>query len=232
MSGTNDQPDAEDVVAATEFVARVLESRDLAAAGMSGRAGSLRWTCAKTLAHISDAVSWYAANLARRSTTSSEMPYLSVRTKPPFMIDCLRSAGALLAAAVRDAAADARGFHSWGRPDRSGFAAMGCDEVLIHGWDLAQGLALEFSPPEQPVERTLRRLFPWAPGRDEAGGAPVHFGGRKARLVKCRAEAEPGRSGSEPCRHQRRRDSADRQNRDRGREHGAQRPQHRRAGAL
>lgn len=168
MSGAKDQPGSEEVLAATELVARVLESRDLPASDMSRRAGPLRWTCAKTLAHTSDALSWYAANLARRSTTSGEMPYLSARAKPPFMIDCLRSAGALLAAAVRDAPADARGFHSWGRPDRSGFAAMGCDEVLIHGWDLAQGLGLEFSPPEQAVERTLRRLFPWAPASDEA----------------------------------------------------------------
>jgi len=158
-----DQPDADDVLAATTALAGALESRELSAEELKAKAGLLSWNCAKTLAHICDAVLWYAGNLASRSTEDADTPMTSPRAKPPQMVNRLRTSGALLAAAVRDAPRDARGYHSWGRADRSGFAAMGCDEILLHGWDLAQGLGLDFIPPTTAVEHTVRRLFPWAP---------------------------------------------------------------------
>jgi hypothetical protein len=161
-------PDADDVMASVETVTASLESRDAFDDEMRKRAGSLTYSCARTLAHMCDAVLWYAGNLAARSPSNFETPLLSPRKPLEYMLSCLRSSGALLAAAVRDAPADVRGHHSWGRPDPSGFAAMGCDEMLVHGWDIAQGLGLPFTPPSSTAERTLRRLFPWAPTADEA----------------------------------------------------------------
>jgi len=161
-------PEADDVLAATHALAEALEDRAPSAEELRARAGSLTWSCARTLAHIDDAVLWYAGNLATCSTVDMEAPFLSPRRPPDYLISCLRTSGALLATAVRDAPADARGYHSWGRPDRSGFAAMGCDEILVHGWDLSQGLGFDFTPPPAAVERTLRRIFPWAPEAAEA----------------------------------------------------------------
>lgn len=161
-------PEADDVSACTEALATALDRRAPSREDMQTRAGSLRWSCSTTLAHICDAVLWYAANLAARSPSDYETPLLSPRKPAAYMVSCLRSSGALLATAVRDAPPDARGYHGWGRADTSGFAAMGCDEMLIHGWDLAQGLGFEFAPPPAAAERTVRRLFPWAPGADEA----------------------------------------------------------------
>ncbi|HUR50026.1 MAG TPA: hypothetical protein VMY88_10950 [Acidimicrobiales bacterium] len=163
-----DVPAAEDVVASAEAVATAIEAGAVQDADMAKPAGSLAWSCGETLAHMCDAVGWYAANLARRSTTSSGYPDAPTSWPVADLVDVLRSAAAVLAAVVRDAALSDRGHHSWGVADRSGFAAMGCDEILVHGYDLAQGLGFEFSPPAQSVERTLRRLFPWAPGADEA----------------------------------------------------------------
>jgi hypothetical protein len=60
---------------------------------------------------------------------------------------------------------EARGYH--GQPtDAEGFAAMHCDEVLVHGCDIALGLGVAFSPPPALARRVRDRLFPWTPAGD------------------------------------------------------------------
>jgi hypothetical protein len=39
--------------------------------------------------------------------------------------------------------------------DPSGFAAMACDELLIHSWDAAQGRAVPFNPDQRLAGRVL-----------------------------------------------------------------------------
>lgn len=163
-----DLPSAEDVLASAESLARAIEGGGVEDADMAKPAGALKWTCGKTLAHIGDAVGWYAANLARRSTRAAGYPDTPTSMPVADLVDILRSAAAVLGAVVRGADLSDRAWHSFGIADRSGFAAMGCDEILVHGYDLAQGLGFDFSPPPQAVERTVRRIFPWAPGSDEA----------------------------------------------------------------
>ncbi|MEU7835401.1 MULTISPECIES: hypothetical protein [unclassified Nonomuraea] len=46
---------------------------------------------------------------------------------------------------------------------------MGCDELLLHTYDVSRGLETEFVPSEEIALATLRRLFPWAPERAGAG---------------------------------------------------------------
>ena len=58
---------------------------------------------------------------------------------------------------------DARAYHSAGMADVAGFVAMGCDELLVHGWDACQGLGLGLVAPPDLAGRVLERLFPWAP---------------------------------------------------------------------
>ena len=156
-------PEADDVLAATHALAEALEDRAPSAEELRARAGSLTWSCASTLAHIGDAVLWYAANLACRSTVDMEAPFLSPRRPPDYLISCLRTSGALLATAVRDAPADARGYHSWGRPDRSGFAAMGCDEILVHGWDRLKAWASTSRPRPRRWSAPSGGSFPGPP---------------------------------------------------------------------
>ena len=60
---------------------------------------------------------------------------------------------------------EARGYH--GQPtDAAGFAAMHCDEVLVHGYDIALGLGVAFEPPPDLARRVRDRLFPWTPAGD------------------------------------------------------------------
>jgi hypothetical protein len=80
--------------------------------------------------------------------------------------DLLTVAGtsaAVLADVIRSAPTDARAFHPAGVADVSGFIAMGCDELLVHTGDIADGLGIPFDPPADLCDRVLRRLFPWAP---------------------------------------------------------------------
>lgn len=60
----------------------------------------------------------------------------------------------------------ARGYHELGLPDRTGYATMGADEVLVHGWGIASRFGLQFAPPEDVCTAVLRRILPWAPDEE------------------------------------------------------------------
>jgi hypothetical protein len=76
-------------------------------------------------------------------------------------------AARICAVSVDAAPASLRGFHPAGAADPSGFAAMACDELLIHTDDAARGLGLTFTPDQELAGRVLARLFPWhEPGAD------------------------------------------------------------------
>ena len=176
---------ADDVLTAVGAVTGMLSFAPKSGPAWQRRAGQLRWTCRHTLAHAVDCLNWYAANLARRSTADVESPDIVPTRKPARLIDGLGSAGAILAAAVRAAAPDDRGWHPYGRADRSGFAAMGCDEVLVHGFDLAAGLGrpgqpLPFDVPAELAGRVARRLFPWSPADEDPWTTLLWANGRVA----------------------------------------------------
>jgi uncharacterized protein (TIGR03083 family) len=173
-----DPVDGDDVLAAVSAVADVLDGPATADDRWDDRAGDLDWSCRRTLAHMADCVTWYAAILARRSTHMVEVGEMSPTAKPAVLVDALRSSGALLAAAVKVADPGDRGFHPFGMADRSGFAAMGCDEVLVHGADIAAGLGLDFDPPADVCERVVRRIFPWSPAGAEPWAALRWANGR------------------------------------------------------
>jgi uncharacterized protein (TIGR03083 family) len=175
---TTDLVTVDDVLVAVTAVAGMLDEPAADAARWDRRAGDLDWPCRDTLAHVANCVTWYAANLARRSTRIVGVGEMSPSASPPDLVDALRSGGALLAAAVKAAEPGDRGCHPFGIADRSGFAAMGCDEVIVHGADLAAGLGIEFHPPREVCEHVVRRLFPWAPAAAEPWAALRWANGR------------------------------------------------------
>ncbi|MGA7987722.1 MAG: hypothetical protein WCB51_04910, partial [Candidatus Dormiibacterota bacterium] len=58
----------------------------------------------------------------------------------------------------------ARSWHPSGMTDPGGYAAMSCDELLVHTWDIGRGLGAPFALPESLCARLVARLFPmWTP---------------------------------------------------------------------
>ena len=136
----------------------------LAERNWSVPASDLDWDVRSTLTHACDAVGWYAAHLAVRGQHRLRV---DVRVHDDAtnaeVLEVLDAAAATLADVARAAPPDARAYHSAGMADVAGFLAMGCDEVLVHGWDACRGLGLGLVVPPELAARVLQRLFPWAP---------------------------------------------------------------------
>jgi Mycothiol maleylpyruvate isomerase N-terminal domain len=102
----------------------------------SVQAGDLTWDVRRTVAHVCDALGWYAARLAAQSPRRLRFDF---RAHPDAsnaeLLDVLEAAAATLTAVARAAPPDVRAYHNYGMADISGFLAMGCDEILVHCWD-------------------------------------------------------------------------------------------------
>ena len=130
----------------------------------SRRAGGLEWSCRQTLEHIPGTQINYASQLALGA--KERLPRARGGEDQLTVAELLLTVevnAAILEHVLRAAPASARAFHAAGIADPSGFAAMGCDEVLIHTADIANGFEIDFRPPEDLCGRVLARLFPWAP---------------------------------------------------------------------
>ena len=130
----------------------------------SVRAGELDWSCRQTLDHIPNTLVFYASHLAIAAT--DRLPRTRDGGDRLTVAELLRSVevtAAILGHVIRDSPLSTRAFHPAGMADPSGFAAMGCDEILIHTADITAGFEIDFQPPEDLCGRVLARLFPWAP---------------------------------------------------------------------
>ncbi|MBG0562425.1 maleylpyruvate isomerase N-terminal domain-containing protein [Actinoplanes aureus] len=133
-------------------------------------AGTLEWSCRETAAHIAHDLLAYATQLTARADDAYLPLDLTVRPEatPPQILQIAAASADLLGVALRAAGPDARAWH-WGPTDPSGFAALGVNEILLHTYDIANGLHLAWQPPPPLCAAVLTRLFPNAPGGD-----PVH----------------------------------------------------------
>ncbi len=125
---------------------------------------------AEVVGHMAEGNLWYAIDLAAGGSNLSTVEH-RVKTDRPAseLLDTLQTYASVLAAVVEASPPTERGFHPMGLADASGFAAMACDEMLIHTYDAACGIAAEFNPPDRLAAATLHRLFPWI---DELDGDP------------------------------------------------------------
>jgi hypothetical protein len=159
--------EAEQIAAAVEVAQGVL--RPLVDRDWTVRAGDLEWSCAHTAVHAANDLVSYAAQLAGEVDDA----YLRFRLvvapdeSPAEILRILTAAAQLLIAAVETAPDDARAWH-WGSTDRSAFAAMGIGELLVHTYDIASGLGVDWRPPASLADVVLARLMPDAPPDDPA----------------------------------------------------------------
>lgn len=129
----------------------------------------LDFTVSSVVAHAANAPLWYALDIWGGPGDDAAFD-LTVRSDAanPALLVSLRSAARACAASVDAAPPATRGFHPAGAADPSGFAAMACDELLVHADDAARGLGLTFAPDPALAGRVLARLFPWhVPGDDD-----------------------------------------------------------------
>lgn len=132
-----------------------------------GRAGALEWSCWTTAAHVAHDLLAYAGQLAARPTTAYLPFELAVATDaaPSDLLEVVTACGRLLSCAITSAPPSARAWH-WGPTDPSGFAALGVNEILLHTYDITQGLGVPWLPPTSLCAAVLARLFPDAPDGD------------------------------------------------------------------
>jgi uncharacterized protein (TIGR03083 family) len=155
-----------DVLAAGEACHHFL--RESADADWSAPVPGLDFTVTSVVAHAANGPLWYAVDVWGGPSDDAAFD-LRMQRDPSnaALLVSLRSAVRVCAASVDAAPPETRGFHPEGAPDPSGFAAMACDELLIHTDDAARGLGLHFSPDHGLAGRVLGRLFPWhEPGDD------------------------------------------------------------------
>jgi hypothetical protein len=142
-------------------------------------AGNLEWDCRRTLEHIVEVPLFYARHLA--SGARERIPH-GIGPDPAVPVaDLLASVvpmAAVLARVIEATPAGTRAFHPAAMADASGFAGMGCDEILVHTGDIAAGFHTPFSPPRDLCRKVLGRLFPWAPGEGDAWRVLLWANGR------------------------------------------------------
>lgn len=128
-------------------------------------AGDVDWSCRQTGEHVAECSFSYALQVLAKSLDD----YLPIEVKvldeatPAGLLRSIVMCGEVLRLAVASASEDARAWHPYGISDREGFAAMGIVEVLVHTYDIAQGLDINWAPPDELCEPALLRLFPDAP---------------------------------------------------------------------
>jgi hypothetical protein len=136
-------------------------------------------TVAQTVAHISECLLWYSTDLV---AGEREVSTMEMRVRPGSeradLIATLSSFAGVLSRVVDGTLPQSRGWHPYGLADASGFAAMACDEMLVHTADVGQGLRRTFVPSEELSGATLRRLFPWAPADTDSWTALLWANGR------------------------------------------------------
>ena len=96
------------------------------------------------VAHAAGAPLWYSVDMWSGTENASFEVQVLDDTGNERLLTSVLAASAVLAAGVDAAPPSLRGFHPFGSPDPSGFAAMACDELLVHGRDAALGLGLQF----------------------------------------------------------------------------------------
>lgn len=124
---------------------------------------------AQVVAHTGETLLWYATDLAAAGPEVAVMDARVVAdAPPPQLLIGLTAFAEVLAAVVEASPPATRAHHSQGQADPSGFAAMACDEILVHTDDAARGLGLVFEPDAHLTHRVLHRLFPDAPRGDRS----------------------------------------------------------------
>jgi len=162
VATTADLMSANDVEHALTAMTSTL--RPLVNADWTVPAGDLEWSCWQTAAHVAHDLLAYAGQVTAGPRKAYLPLDLQVRpdSSPSQLLEVIDTSASLLALALRSASPEARAWH-FGLTDPSGFATMGVNELVVHTWDIARGLGVEYEPPEHLARKVLARLWTGAP---------------------------------------------------------------------
>lgn len=148
-----------DVVDTADSLVRQL--RPAAKRDWSDPAGKLSWTVRDVIDHLVDVAGFYSIHLAAGSAARLRV---DVRPHPTATndqrLDAVAASHRLLAVTIDAADARTTAWHLAGRTDATGFAGLACNELLVHGWDAAQGLRLPWHADEELCRQVLTQRFP------------------------------------------------------------------------
>lgn len=128
-------------------------------------AQDLEWSCWKTGVHVADSLVFYPSQIIDQPA-EGYVPFEIAMTsgaEPEGLLRTIAVSGAILQRTVAAASPGDRGYHVYGTSDAEGFAAMGVVETLVHTYDIAARLGLDWRPPAELCTPVLSRLFPEAP---------------------------------------------------------------------
>ncbi|MEH3075063.1 MAG: maleylpyruvate isomerase family mycothiol-dependent enzyme [Quadrisphaera sp.] len=151
--------DVEQAVAAVTSTLRPMTDAD-----WTIPAGDLQWSCWQTAAHVAHDLLAYAGQVTA-SPREAYLPLdLVVRADAPpaQLLQIVQTSASLLVLSLDSASLARRAWH-FGLTDPSGFATLGVNELLVHTWDIAQGLGLHFDPPAELAQKVVDRLWTSAP---------------------------------------------------------------------
>ena len=184
---------AADVEAARDLVLGFLTPR--ADRDWTAPVPDLEWDCETTLRHMISAQASYAAHLAtqvdappRRAEHGGTGARRRCAARHP------SSAGLHPRRRGSQRPSEARGLHASGMTDPSGYAAMSCDELLVHTWDIGRGLGDSVRARLGSCARGWwQRLFPmWLPIDADPRDAFLWCNGRVALPGRARLDGDWG----------------------------------------
>ena len=129
---------------------------------------NLEWSCWQTGVHMADGYFAHASQVLARPSDGFLPAEVIVdgAASPAQLLTIIRTCAGMLACAATLADPADRSWHPWGIADPIGSVAMGVVEGLVHTWDIATGLGVDWHPPADLCEPVLDRLFPDAPEGD------------------------------------------------------------------
>ena len=120
----------------------------------------LEFTVAAVVAHTAESPLWYSVDMWSGREDAALMKVLADASNSA-LLTSLVAASRCWPPVSTPLPLGRGGFHPFGSPDPAGFAAMACDELLVHGDDAARGLGVAFNPDGRLAAGVLARLFPW-----------------------------------------------------------------------
>jgi uncharacterized protein (TIGR03083 family) len=133
------------------------------------------WDWRFTIEHIGGDLLHYAGQVAQQPTDHYvAFSFDQSRAKTHAgLVETVEMAGRLLAAAVSAAPDESTAWHPQGMFTPAGFAAMGACEALVHGYDIAVSLGLDWTPDDDLSRLVTDFFFPAIPSAVRTANSPT-----------------------------------------------------------